>query len=78
MDDKKVHTFEQFVSELNPEEKTILVTLWYLQTLIDERDSSLSTPPPPPSSVEPKDNGEVNKLNDEKPDRKGKGIAFKK
>ncbi|KAG5574982.1 hypothetical protein H5410_055116 [Solanum commersonii] len=52
---KKVHTFEQFVSELNPEEKTILVTLWYLQTLIEERNSSLPTPPPPPPSVEPKD-----------------------
>ncbi|TMW85402.1 hypothetical protein EJD97_023218 [Solanum chilense] len=75
MADKKVCTFEQFVSELNPEEKNVLVRLWYLRTLIDEGDSYFQTPPP---SIDPKGNDEVKKANDEKTDRKGKGIAFEK
>ncbi|KAK4708037.1 hypothetical protein R3W88_028962 [Solanum pinnatisectum] len=67
MADKNVYTFEQFVSELNSEEKKVLVTLWYLQTLIDDGDSSLPTPPPP--SVDPKGNDEVKKVADQKTDR---------
>lgn len=51
---KKECTFEQFVAELNDQEREILVKLWAEQS-VNEHD--------------PKKNDEVKKVIEEKPDR---------